>query len=113
MLTPELFLPGERIIRAGDTGDRMFFIASGIVDVLVAPNPVRLKSGDFFGEMALLTDNPRNADVVSAGYTNMLELRRRDFETLLRVNPNMRENIERVARAREAQNISAATVSGE
>ena len=113
MLTPELFLPGERIIRAGDKGDRMFFIASGIVDVLVAPNPVRLKSGDFFGEMALLTDNPRNADVVSAGYTNMLELRRRDFETLLRVNPSLKENIERVARAREAQNIGAAAVSGE
>ena len=113
MLTPELFLPGERIIRAGDQGDRMYFIASGIVDVLVAPNPVRLKSGDFFGEMALLTDNPRNADVVSAGYTNMLELRRRDFETLLRTNPDMKQNIERVARAREAQNISAAAVSGE
>ena len=114
MLTPELFLPGERIIRAGDQGDRMYFIASGIIDVLVAPNPVRLKSGDFFGEMALLTDNPRNADVVSAGYTNMLELRRRDFATLLRTNPDMRQNIERVARAREAQNtISAAAVSGE
>jgi CPA1 family monovalent cation:H+ antiporter len=113
MLTPELFLPGERIIRAGDQGDRMYFIASGIVDVLVAPNPVRLKSGDFFGEMALLTDNPRNADVVSAGYTNMLELRRRDFETLLRTNPEMKQNIERVARAREAQNIGAAAVSGE
>ncbi|MBI1212918.1 MAG: cyclic nucleotide-binding domain-containing protein [Alphaproteobacteria bacterium] len=113
MLTPELFLPGERIIRAGDKGDRMYFIASGVVDVLVAPNPVRLKSGDFFGEMALLTDNPRNADVVSAGYTNMLELRRRDFETLLRANPDMKQNIERVAQAREAQNISAAAVSGE
>jgi CPA1 family monovalent cation:H+ antiporter len=113
MLTPELFLPGERIIRAGDQGDRMYFIASGIVDVLVAPNPVRLKSGDFFGEMALLTDNPRNADVVSAGYTNMLELRRRDFATLLRTNPDMRQNIERVARARQAQNIGTAPVSGE
>ena len=113
MLTPELFMPGERIIKAGDQGDRMYFIASGVVDVLVAPNPVRLKTGDFFGEMALLTDNPRNADVVSAGYTNMLELRRRDFANLLRTNPEMKQNIERVARAREAQNISAAAVSGE
>ena len=42
-----------------------------------------------------------------------LELRRRDFATLLRTNPDMRQNIERVARAREAQNISAAAVSGE
>ena len=51
--------------------------------------------------------------VVSAGYTNMLELRRRDFATLLRTNPEMKQNIERVARAREAQNISAAAVSVE
>ena len=47
MLTPELFTPGERIIRAGDQGDKMYFIASGVVDVLVAPDPVRLKSRRF------------------------------------------------------------------
>ncbi len=112
MLTPELFTPGERIIRAGDQGDKMYFIASGIVDVLVVPDPVRLKTGDFFGEMALLNDKPRNADVVSAGYTNMLVLKRRDFDALLKAHAGLRENIEAIARKREAANTRPQTAAG-
>jgi len=103
-LTPELFPPGERIISAGEQGDRMYFIASGVVDVLVGVRPIRLKAGDFFGEMALLTDKPRNADVISAGYTNLLVLKRRDFDALLKAHSGMRETIEEIARKRESEN---------
>jgi CPA1 family monovalent cation:H+ antiporter len=112
MLTPELFLPGERVIRAGDRGEEMYFIASGMVDVLVAPDPVRLKAGDFFGEMALLNDKPRNADVVSAGYTNMLVLKRRDFDALLKAHEGLREKIKKAAIDREEANARPMTVSG-
>jgi CPA1 family monovalent cation:H+ antiporter len=112
MLTPELFLPGERVIRAGDRGEEMYFIASGMVDVLVAPDPVRLKAGDFFGEMALLNDKPRNADVVSAGYTNMLVLKRRDFNALLKAHEGLREKIKKAAIDREEANTRPMTVSG-
>ena len=103
LLTPKLFVPGEKVMRAGEPGDRMYFIASGMVDVLVAPNPVRLGSGDFFGEIALLTDRPRNADVIASGYTNLLVLRRRDFETLLRSSPRLRDAIEKTALERSRQ----------
>ncbi len=112
MLTPEVFTPGERVIRAGDQGDKMYFIASGVVDVLVVPDPVRLKNGDFFGEMALLSDKPRNADVVSAGYTNMLVLKRRDFDALLKAHAGLRETIEDIARKREAENTRPLTMAG-
>ena len=112
MLTPELFTPGERVIRAGDPGDKMYYIASGVVDVIVAPDPVRLKSGDFFGEMALLSDKPRNADVVSAGYTNMLVLKRRDFDALLKSHAGLRETIEEIARKREAENTRPSAAAG-
>jgi CPA1 family monovalent cation:H+ antiporter len=112
MLTPELFTPGEPVIRAGDRGDKMYFIASGTVDVLVVPDPVRLKTGDFVGEMALLNDKPRNADVVSAGYTNMLVLKRRDFDTLLKAHAGLRETIEDMARKREAENTRPLTQAG-
>ena len=103
-LTPELFPPGERIIAAGEKGDCMYFIASGAVDVLVGTQPVRLKVGDFAGEMSLLTDKPRNADVISAGYTNVLVLKRRDFDTLLKAHPGLRETIEDIAKRRESSN---------
>jgi len=112
LLTPELFTPGERIIRAGDQGDKMYFIASGTVDVLIVPDPKRLKTGDFFGEMALLSDKPRNADVVSAGYTNMLVLKRRDFDALLKAHAGLREKIEEEARKRAAENTRPMTATG-
>ena len=54
LLRPRLALPGERIIARGARGDAMYFIASGAVEVQVAPTPVRLGSGDFFGEIALV-----------------------------------------------------------
>ena len=103
-LTPELFPPGERIISAGELGDRMYFIASGSVEVLVGIEPVRLKVGDFVGEMALLTDKPRNADVISSGYTNLLVLKRRDFDALLKAHTGLRETIEEIAQRREKEN---------
>ena len=103
-LTPELFAPGERIISAGERGDRMYFIASGGVAVMVGQEPVRLKAGDFVGEMALLTDRPRNADVVSAGYTNLLVLKRRDFDSLLKAHPGLRDKITGTAQQRESEN---------
>ncbi len=103
-LTPELFPPGDRIISAGERGDRMFFIASGAVDVRVGTQTVRLKAGDFVGEMALLTDRPRSADVVSAGYTNLLVLKRRDFDALLKAHPGLRDKITAIAQQRENEN---------
>ena len=54
LLRPRLALPGERIIARGDRGDAMYFIASGAVEVRSRPAPVRLGSGDFFGEIALV-----------------------------------------------------------
>jgi len=73
---------------------------------------VRLKTGDFFGEMALLNDKPRNADVVSAGYTNMLVLKRRDFDALLKSHAGLRETIEEIARKREAENTRPSAAAG-
>jgi CRP-like cAMP-binding protein len=71
---------------------------------MVGAEPVRLKAGDFVGEMALLTDRPRSADVISAGYTNVLALKRRDFDALLRSEPGLRDRIAAIARQRETEN---------
>ncbi|MFS8087111.1 MAG: cyclic nucleotide-gated ion channel, partial [Acidobacteriota bacterium] len=58
---------GELIVRKGDKADCMYLIASGSADVLLS-RPVRLVGGDFFGEMALLDDIRRTADVVATGF---------------------------------------------
>ncbi len=62
----------RKIVRRGDKGDAMYFIASGAVRVAIEPS-VEVGSGDFFGELSLLTGHPRNADVVALGFCKLLE----------------------------------------
>jgi Na+:H+ antiporter len=100
VLRPQLAVPGETIIRRGDHGETMYFISSGAVEVIVPPRPVRLGTGDFFGEIALLKHLPRTADVVSLGYCQLLSLSRRDLRNLMRGDKNLREHISTTARQR-------------
>jgi len=65
---------------------------------------VRLGSGEFFGEMALLSGRPRQADVVALTYCRLLVLRKTDFERFLAANPEARATINRVAEARLSMN---------
>lgn len=100
LLKPRLAIPGERIVGKGEAGDAMYFISTGAVEVALEPEPSPLGSGDFFGEIALLRDVPRTADVTAQGFCDLLTLSVRDFRGLLDANPEMRETIERVARER-------------
>lgn len=92
--------PGERLIARGDIGEEMYFIASGAVRVLLETGDKTLGTGEFFGELALLTDKPRNADVEALGFSTLLVLRKRDFLGLLKRNPDIAERIRRIARER-------------
>jgi CPA1 family monovalent cation:H+ antiporter len=97
LLRPRLVVPGENIVRKGDWGDSMYFISSGAVEVKISPNPVRLGTGDFFGELAILNTRPRNADVVALGYCQLLRLGYRDFNRLMRANTSLRREIQTTA----------------
>jgi CPA1 family monovalent cation:H+ antiporter len=97
-------LPDERIIRIGDRPDAMYFIAAGEVMVKGPGFAVALKEGDFVGEMGLVSDRPRSADVISDGYCHLLALHRRDFRQLLAKRPAVRQEIEAVAARRIAEN---------
>jgi CPA1 family monovalent cation:H+ antiporter len=100
LLKPRMSLPGDPIVRRGQRGDAMYFIASGAAAVLIPGKPVELGSGEFFGELALLTGQPRNADVVSLGYCRLLELSSDDFRDLLAGDADLRRAIEAVAEER-------------
>jgi CPA1 family monovalent cation:H+ antiporter len=99
-LQTRLALPGERIVRRGDPGDAMFFIASGAVEVRVQPEPIRLGTGEFFGELALLTRRPRTADVVAIGYCRLLVLRRELFDDVLKSHSVIGRRVMEVASGR-------------
>jgi CRP-like cAMP-binding protein len=100
LLRPCLVEPGKHIVHRGDPGDSMFFITSGFVEVRVEPDPIRLGTGDFFGEIALALGRPRTADVVTLGYCQFLELRRDNFQQLLETQPGLIEQVRRIAEAR-------------
>ena len=106
LLRPHFTIPHERIIRKGDPGDGVYFIASGSVEVILPDRRIQIGAGAFFGEMALLSGRVRQADVVAITYCQLLVLRRSDFEQFMRENPDARAAIVRVAKARRLTNMS-------
>jgi CRP-like cAMP-binding protein len=81
--------PGETVVREGDEGDYYYVVESGrfSVERLVGGAKVllaELKSGDAFGEEALVSEAKRNATVTSLGEGELLRLDRTHFDELLR-----------------------------
>jgi CPA2 family monovalent cation:H+ antiporter-2 len=91
--------PGDKIVRKGEKADRVYFINEGEVEVAAPGKTIPLAAGDYFGEMALISGQPRSADVTALDYSRFSTLSQRDFRTLLRKFPSMREHI--AARAAE------------
>jgi CPA1 family monovalent cation:H+ antiporter len=104
LLRPRLAIPAERLISVGEPGDAMYFISSGVVEVLAAGQRFLLSQGDFFGEMALVHDQPRQANVNALSYCQLLVLDRKDFAALLRASRAIRERIGRAADERDLIN---------
>ena len=100
LLKPNLAIPGEVICREGEVGNSMYFVSSGAVAVQLSTESVMLGSGDFFGEIALVKDTKRTADVVAESFSDLLTLDRSDFEKLLNTSPDLRRTIEEVAESR-------------
>ena len=104
LLRPRFTVPNERIIGQGERGDAVFFIASGAIEVRLPARRVQLGTGEFFGEMAMLSGRPRQADVVSLTYCRLLLLRKADFERFLATNPDVKAEISRIVETRLSLN---------
>jgi CRP-like cAMP-binding protein len=65
---------------------------------------IRLGTGELFGEMALLTGQPRTADVIALTYCRLLVLRKLDFNRFMGTNPLAEMAITRVAAERTKMN---------
>jgi voltage-gated potassium channel len=94
--------PGTVIVRRGDTGDAMYFIVAGEVEVELEPAPKRLVEGDFFGELALLHDVKRTATVRAVTRCRLLVLERDEFGKLMSTDRDLRLAIAEVADQRMA-----------
>jgi voltage-gated potassium channel len=92
------------IIRKGQTGDCMYFIASGEVEVDLPGKKVALGDGAFFGEMALLGKNLRSANITTTRVSKLLVLDLVDFRVLMARHPDLAETIDAEAKRRELEN---------
>jgi small-conductance mechanosensitive channel/CRP-like cAMP-binding protein len=93
-----VFAPGETLIRAGDEGSSMFVVHNGRVEVQVSENGrprtvATLTEGNFFGEMALFTGEPRTASVVAVEETEVLEIGHAAMKHIFETNPDLAESI--------------------
>jgi putative ABC transport system ATP-binding protein len=92
---------GTVIVRQGDVGDKFFLLRDGTADVVVAENGDSrtlntLKKGDPFGEMALLTGEPRNATVIARGPVEMYTLGKADFLDAMAKSESMHDELVKV-----------------
>jgi CRP-like cAMP-binding protein len=87
----ELDLPeGYELTREGASGQELIVIASGSADVLRRGRKINsVSSGDFVGEIAVVTDSPRTATVRTTAATRALVVTRRDFRTLMKRVPSI------------------------
>lgn len=83
------------ICKEGQQADSMFIIKSGIVQIFCDDGKggrkilTHLKLGEYFGEMALLTDEPRTASSVALAETEVIRLKKDSFRNLLKTSPGV------------------------
>ncbi|WP_438751593.1 cation:proton antiporter domain-containing protein [Pararhizobium sp. O133] len=105
LFRPASAQPGDKVIRAGERGDAMYFIAAGTVEVRLEAGSVPLEAGAFFGEMALLSGGLRTADVIAVDFCQFLKLDRRDFNMFMARHPRLRAVVSDMARERKQMNV--------
>lgn len=92
---------GAAIIRQGEPADALYLIESG--QVVVVQNETKIATlgeGDFFGEMALLTNHPHRADVRALTPTDLLALPTADFHDLIESRPELEAQLRSVVEKR-------------
>lgn len=100
LLRPRDYPEGAVIVRRGEPGDCMYFVVEGEVDIQLPSGSVYLGAGQFFGELALLTGDPRNATVAATRNCTLLALDIVDFHELLARQPELARVIRDEARKR-------------
>lgn len=104
-LQPATFSRGSLIITQDDPADALYLIESGQVTVEQDGRTVAtLGEGDFFGEIALLTNQPHRANVRAMTATAVLALPSADFHYLLRERPDLEANLRTVIEQRTRHN---------
>ena len=114
------FDAGQYIFREGDLGTEMFIVHEGRVEILHEhPEGTRqlavLEKGDFFGEMSILEELPRNASAKALSKVKVIMIDGATFDSMLRANPEISVRIMRKLsrRVRQADELLRRVMEGE
>jgi len=105
-LRPMVFLKGDRIIRQGSKGDKMYFIRKGRVEIFSMETgsvATTISSGSYFGEIALLSKTPgttRNATVRAVNAVELYSLSHEDLHGIISEYPELQSAMEKIATLR-------------
>jgi CRP-like cAMP-binding protein len=88
------FAQGEEILKEGEQGDKLYVIKSGTVSVITKDNNsetkvAKLRSGQIFGEISLLTGLPRLATIIADDTVELIEITKPMMRDLLRASPKL------------------------
>ena len=114
----KMYEEGEYIVKQNDNDQSLFIIADGVVSVQLNKDDSscteidKLGVGDFFGEMSLMTGEPRAADIVTLTPTLVLEIKKEIMEKILTENPTFSGEISIILAERQID-LSNARLSGE
>jgi len=100
-----LYGAGQTIVRQGETGDSMFVVGRGGVRVTILPGATEvatIPAGGYFGEMSLLTGQPRTATVSAISDCVLLEISAADFRRIALAQPAVVEQVTAVVAERQA-----------
>jgi len=101
---------GETLFRHGDEGDSLFVVVEGLLDARIdlkgggtEENVGRIRAGEFFGEMALLTGDPRSATLVAATDAVIYEVGREAMMELVEARPEISNSISQAVAERQLE----------
>jgi small-conductance mechanosensitive channel/CRP-like cAMP-binding protein len=113
-MVPKRFAKGEHVLEQGESGNTLYLVGSGSLSVRAGGVEVsRLTRGSYFGEMSLLTGEPRAATVVALTDVVLLELGRPVFARLFEAHPELAPKLSGMLAHRRTQLDAAMTASGE
>lgn len=100
-LEQSFYSPNEYIIKKGDIGEEMYIIGHGEVEVSIGDKVITgLKAGQFFGEIALLEDTIRTADIKAKAYCDLYTFKKDNFIEVIKKYPDLGERFKKIYKKR-------------
>lgn len=98
--------PNEYIVKKGEVGEEMFIIGHGEVEVSMGEKVIaQLKAGQFFGEIALLEDTIRSADVMAKAYCDLYTFKKEDFLEVVAKYPDLGQKFKETYNNRKSDKV--------